>query len=274
MNEKPLKRFWIIIFLCIFAFYAMIPIVLVAFTSFKTSQELFQNVIAPPSKITWKNYVQVWEKAGFKNYFMNSVIIALPTVLCVVIFATLSGYAFAKMKFVGKNILFYLVLGGLMLPLPSIIIPLYQNLHLLGILNTRLGVALVEMSIAMPFGIFLMKTFIESIPNELLEAARIDGAGEMKIIWRLIFPLAGPGIKSLALIEFMWVWQSYLLPLILITEDKIKPLTAALDIFIGRYSISYNLIATGSIIVFIPITIVFLFTQKSFIEGITMGSIK
>jgi len=274
MNDHLVKRIGIMTLLIIFAVYAMIPIILVVFTSFKTTQELFQNVIAPPTRLMWKNYVQVWEKAGFKKYFVNSIVIALPTVLCVVIFATLSGYAFAKMNFAGKNLLFFSVLGGLMLPLPSIIIPLYQNLNLIGILNTRLGVALVEMSIAMPFGIFLMKTFIESIPNELLEAARIDGASELKIIYRVIFPLAGPGIKSLALIEFMWVWQSYLLPLILITEDKIKPLTAALDIFIGRYSISYNLIATASIIVFIPITIVFLITQKSFIEGITMGSIK
>jgi len=274
LREKPIKNFLIFFFLCIFAIFALVPIVLVLFTSFKTTQELFSNVIAPPSDIHWENYLHVWNEAGFKNYFVNSIVIALPTVVVVTIVATISGYAFAKMKFWGKDFLFYTLLAGLTLPLPSIIIPLYNNMQVLGILNTRLGVVLAEIGIAMPFGIFLMRTFIKSIPNELIEATRIDGATEWRIITNLIFPLAGPGVKSLALIEFMWVWQSYLLPLILITDDKLKPLTAALDIFIGRYSISYNQIAAAAVIIFVPITIVFLITQRSFIEGITMGSIK
>lgn len=271
---ERLRGFSVLFFLSLFALFALVPIVLVVFTSLKTSQELFRSVIAPPLVPRWENYGQVWIEGGFKRYFFNSVVITLPSVGITTIVATLAGYAFAKWRFPLRNELFFLILAGLMLPLPSIIIPLYRNLQTMGLINTRIGVTLVESGIAIPFGVFLMRTFIQGIPDELIEAMRIDGASEWQVIFRLVFPLSAPGMKSLALISFMWAWQSYLLPLVLITEDKVKPLTAALDMFIGRYSVSYGLIAAAAVIVFVPITLVFILTQKAFIQGITMGAIK
>ena len=271
---ERLQSFFGFFTLFLFALFALMPIVLVVFTSLKTPQELFRSVIAPPLVLRWGNYSRVWNEGGFKWYFLNSIVITLPSVGITTIVATLAGYAFAKWKFFARDVLFFLILAGLMLPLPSIVIPLYGNLQAMRLINTRVGVALVESGVAVPFGVFLMRTFIRGIPDELIEAMRIDGASEWQVIFRLIFPLSAPGMKSLALISFMWAWQSYLLPLILITEDKIKPLTAALDMFIGRYSVSYGLIAAAAVIVFIPITLVFILTQKTFIHGITMGAIK
>lgn len=262
------------VFLILFVIYALIPLYLVVLTSLKTEKEMFENVLGLPHMLRLKNYKAVWLDKGFYKFFLNSIIITIPSVLIVLIFSSLAGYAFAKMSFRGNYFLFFLFLIGLMVPLPSLIIPLYRNLNSLGLLDTRLGAILPEAAIALPFGIFLMRTFFNSIDNEIIEAARIDGANEIQLMSRIVLPLAAPGLKALALIEFMWAWQSYLLPLVIIRKENIKPLTVALDLFIGRYSTSYTLIATAAVIVFIPITLVFLFTQRTFIEGITMGSIK
>jgi raffinose/stachyose/melibiose transport system permease protein len=216
----------------------------------------------------------VWIDKGFYRYFLNSVLITIPTMILVIICSSLAGFAFSKMHFKGRYFLFFVFLIGLMVPIPSLLIPLYRNLNIIKLLNTRVGAILPEAAIALPFGIFLMRTFFNGIEDEVLEAARIDGANEWQLLVRVMLPLASPGLKALALIEFMWAWQSYLLPLVIIRKESIKPLTVALDLFIGRYSTSYTLIATASVIVFIPITLVFLLTQRTFIEGLTMGSIK
>lgn len=262
------------IFLFIFVFYAIIPLFLVVLTSLKTEKEMFSNVLSFPTVTKWENYRHVWIEGRFHSYFKNSVIITFSTVLLVLTISCFAGFAFAKMRFKASYTLFFIFLLGLMIPLPSLIIPLYRNLGVLHLLDKRLGVILPETSIALPFGIFIMRTFFKGIDDEIIEAARIDGANEIQLIFRIMLPLAAPGLKSLALIEFMWAWKSYLLPLVIIRTETIKPLTVALDLFIGRYSTSYTLIATAAVIVFIPITIVYLFTQKTFIQGLTMGSIK
>ena len=269
-----MRKVGIVIFLVIFIIYALLPLFIVLLTSVKTEKQMYENVLGIPRVPNIKNYKAVWVDRGFYRYFLNSVLITIPSVLIVLVFSTLAGYAFAKMKFKGRNFLFFVFLIGLMIPIPSLMIPLYKNLNTLHLLDTRLGVILPEAAFAMPFGIFLMRTFFRGIDDEILEAARIDGANELRLMFRIMAPLAAPGLKALALIEFMWAWQSYLFPLIIIRKDSIKTLTLSMDLFIGRYTTSYTLIATAAVIVFIPITIVFLFTQKTFIEGLTMGSIK
>jgi len=261
-------------FLMIFIVFSLLPLFIVILTSLKTEKEMFSNVLGFPQIPQWSNYGQVWTKSGFNRFFINSVIITIPVVLIVVTCSSLAGYAFSKMRFKGRNILFFIFLIGLMIPVPSLLIPLYRNVNGLKMLDTRLGVILPQASIVLPFGIFLMRTFFDGIDDEILEAARIDGANDINLITKVMVPLASPGIKALSLISFMWAWQEYLIPLVMIREERIKPLTVALDIFIGRYSTSYTLIATAAVIVFIPITIVFLITQKTFIQGLTMGAIK
>jgi raffinose/stachyose/melibiose transport system permease protein len=262
------------IFLIVFVIFALLPLLIVLLTSLKTEKEMFSNVLGFPASPQWKNYSTVWLKSGFSRFFLNSVFITFPTVFLVVIFSSLSGYAFSKMRFRGRNIIFFVFLIGLMIPVPSLLIPLYRNLNVMKMLDTRIGVILPQAAIVLPFGIFLMRTFFDGIDDEILEAARIDGANDVNLIMRIMVPLASPGLKALSLISFMWAWQEYLIPLVMIRQEKIKPLTVALDIFIGRYSTSYTLIATAAVIVFVPITIVFLITQKTFIQGLTMGAIK
>ncbi len=269
-----MKRIGKWLFLAVFALYALVPLAVVLLTTFKTQREMFQNVVGLPSRIRFDNYLTVWLERGFDRFFVNSVLIALPSVAIVLVCSVLAGFAFSKMRFRGREPLFYLFLLGLMIPIPSLLIPLYRNLAALGILDTRPGAILPEAAVALPFGIFLMRTFFNGVSDELLEAARMEGATEWNVLRGIVVPLAAPGLKALGLIEFMWAWQSYLLPLVIIRNEAIKPLTVSLDLFIGRYSTSYTMIATAAVIVFVPIMIVFLITQRTFIQGLAMGAFK
>ena len=261
-------------FLILFVVYSLLPIILITFTCVKTEKELYINIIGPPTKVHFKNFSQVWIEEQFWKYFRNSMIIAVPNILIIVFVSTLAGYALSKLKFRGRNLIFYVFLIGIMFPIPSIMIPIYFNFAKLNLLDTYFGIILAQVGVDLPFGIFLMRTFFMDIHSEIIESARIDGASELGILYRMIFPLARPGILALCLIEFMWSWQSYLIPLFINTRDAIKPLTVAIDLFEGRYSTTYTLIAAASVIVVVPIIIVFLITQKNFIRGLTMGAIK
>ncbi|MHB8279132.1 MAG: carbohydrate ABC transporter permease [Candidatus Humimicrobiaceae bacterium] len=266
-----MKRILRWLFLSVFVVYSLIPMVIVIFTSLKTPGEMFVNVIAPPKSFYFGNYINVWIGTQFWRFFINSLIISIPTVIIVVACSIFAGFAFAKLKFFGKNVIFFIFLIGLVLPIPSIMIPIYINLAKMGLLNTYIGVILTQVAIDLPFGIFLMRSFFADIPEDILESARMDGASEFTVIGKMILPLARPVIGALILIEFMWAWQSYLVPLFIITKDSAKPLTVAMSIFISRYSTSYTNIAAAAVIVFIPMALVFLFTQRKFMEGLTMG---
>jgi raffinose/stachyose/melibiose transport system permease protein len=268
--SKFLKWFVLILFLI----YALLPFVMISFTSLKTEKELYRNIIGPPTKLHFENFRQVWIGEQFWKYFRNTLIIAVPNIVLIVLIATLAGYSLSKLHFTGKNIFFYMFLIGIMLPIPSVMIPIYFNFAKLNLLDTYWGIILAQIGVDLPFGIFLMRTFFTDIPSELLESARIDGSSELRILYRIIFPLAKPGILALCLIEFMWSWQSYLIPLFINTKEAVKPLTVAIDLFEGRYSTTYTLIAAASVIVILPIIIVFLLTQKSFIRGLIMGALK
>ena len=244
---------------------------IVFFTSFKTKEEMFRNVVSPPTHINLSNYVNVWIGKQFWRYFLNSLTISIPTVFLVVICSIFAGYAFAKLKFYAKNALFLIFFIGLVLPIPAFMIPVYVNLSKLKLLNTHLGVILTQTGIDLPFGIFLMRSFFADIPHDIIESAQMDGASNLRIIFQMIIPLAIPVISTLILIEYMWAWKSYLIPLFIITKDSVKPLTVAMSMFIGRWATEYTQIATAAVIIFIPITAVFLFTQRKFIEGLTMG---
>jgi raffinose/stachyose/melibiose transport system permease protein len=202
-----MKKIGTYIFLLLFALYAILPLFIVILGSVKTEKEMFTNILGFPDIPKWKNHSTVWVRSVFNRFFINSVLITIPTVLLVVSFPSLADYAFSEMRFKGKEVIFFIFLIGLMIPVPSLLIPLYKNLNLFNLLDTRIGVILPQAAIVLPFGIFLMRTFFIGIKDEILEAARIDGANELKLIARVTVPLASPGLKALSLISFMWAWQ-------------------------------------------------------------------
>ena len=191
-----------------------------------------------------------------------------------VIISTLAAYAFAIKIFFGKTFLFVLVLIGLMISEISIIVPVYIMITDLNLQNTLLGIIIPQVALGLSFGIFLLTTFFKEVPKELIEASVVDGCDDKKILYNVILPLSMPSIKALALIEFLWAWNSFFFPLVLIQDTQVMPMSVRIIDFMGRYLFNYGGIATVCILMFLPIFILYLVSQSSFHRGITLGGLK
>lgn len=252
---------------------AVIPFVWMVSTSFKFPEEIF---IFPPRWIpenpTLKNYIDLFKSVNFGRPFLNSVIVSLSITFLSVLFSAMAGYGFAKFKFKNKNILFLLVLGTIMVPGQIAMIPVFLMLARMKLLNTYWG--LILPAIANAFNIFLMRQYISSIPNELIEAAKIDGAHEIWIFFKVIIPLSKPAIAAITIFTFTGSWNSFLWPLIIATDESMYTLPVAVSVLGGQYAENIAIQMAGSVIVILPIIIVFLFTQKYFIKGIAFTGLK
>lgn len=258
----------------LFAFYALAPVYLVLLASVRSEAELFSGPLSMPWPIDLSNFSRTWTESGFAHYFLNSLIISTGSTVLVLITAPLAGYAFAKLDLPRKELLFGLFLAGLVVPAPSVIVALYGNLQKLGLLDTRLGVILPQAALLLPFSVFMMRTVMQDVPKELLEAAAVDGASPFTTYVRVVLPVVRPGLMSLALIAFLFSWQEYLLPLVVLQADDLKPLTVGAATLQDRYRVDYGGIAAAGTIAFGPLVVLFLVMQRSFVRGLTAGAVK
>ena len=242
--------------------------------SFKSLAEVLQ--IPPtwiPEHISLRNYLEVFRQQPlFGRFFLNSVIVAAITVTSVLITSALAGYALAKFQFRGRNLIFLFILSTMMIPFQIRMVPLYimvSNWHLT---DTYLGLALPGLVEA--FGIFLMRQFIVSIPSDLLDAARIDGASEPGIFVRIVLPLTKPALSALAIFTLIANWESFLWPLLIVNAEEMRTLPLGLALFAGRYIERVDLEMAASVITILPMVLVFFFLQRRFVEGITLTGLK
>jgi multiple sugar transport system permease protein len=250
------------------------PFLYMLLGSFKTTGELRQ---VPPTWIpenpTLANYEDLFSRLNFLGYFFNSTVVAIAVTVGNVIFGSMLGYALAKLSFPGKRVLFGLTLGTLMVPGVVTFMPLFVLVANMGLVNSHAGLILPFLAGA--FGVFLMRQFISGIPNELLDAARVDGAGEHYIFWRIVMPLSGPAIATLAILTFLASWNSFLWPLVVATSDRMYTLPVAIALFAtGQQETNVALLMAGSVIVILPVLIVFILLQRYFTAGIAMTGIK
>lgn len=242
-------------------------------TSFKGTKDIFRY---PPQWIpaqpTLDNYSKLFRTVNIARPFANTVITAVSITALSLLVCSMAGYAFAKFDFPGKNVLFMGVLGTLMVPGQITMIPVFLLLKKLGLLNSYAG--LVLPGIASAFGIFFMRQFIVTLPNELLEAARIDGAGEFFTFNRIVLPLCKPALATLGILSFTGSWNNFLWPLIISTDESMYTLPVAVASLAGQYATEYGLQMAGSVIVIMPIVIFFMLAQQWFMEGIAMTGMK
>jgi ABC-type glycerol-3-phosphate transport system permease component len=257
-----------------FAVYALLPVYLVLLAAVRNEADLFSGPLSMPWPLNFENFVRVWTKAGFGTYFVNSLINSSAVTALVLLTAPLAGFAFAKMRFAGREALFTVLLAGLVVPAPSVIVALYGNLQAFGLIDNRVGVILPQAALLMPFSVFMMRTVMQDVPDELLEASVMDGASPLRIYGSVALPVVRPGLMSLALIVFLFSWQEYLLPLVVIQTDSLKPLTVGAASLQGRYGVDYGGIAAAGLIAFAPLVILFLAMQRSFVRGLTAGAVK
>lgn len=254
---------------------ALVPFVWMILGSFKTGREIRQ--IPPtfvPQEFTLENYKKVLtdEDLPLGIFYRNSAIIALANVVQVLFTSSLFGYIFAKFEFKGKQALFWFIMSLMMIPHQMTMIPGYLILAKLGLINNLLG--LIIPAAVDAFGIFLFRQFSLSIPNELLDAARVDGAGEFHIYRRIVLPQLGPALATFGMLTFMFNWNAYLWPLIVLTEEKVRTLPIILTWFSNRMVSNDHYTMAASVLVVLPVLIVFLFVQRWIVEGITLSGMK
>ncbi len=261
---------WLLaLFLLPTALFMLAPFVWMVSTSLKTSGQVFEyppNLI--PHPIEWGNYLKVFTVLPFARFFLNSFIVAASVTVLQLVTSSLAAYAFARLRFPGRDALFLGYLGTLMIPGQVVIIPNFILLRYLGWINTYQGLILPAAFSA--FGTFLLRQFFLTIPNELEDAAVVDGASRFQIYLRVILPLSGPALSALAIFTFLFQWNSFLFPLVVTNSVDMNTLTVGLRTLQGQYNTAWTLLMAGSVVALLPVLLVFVVAQRYFIRGITL----
>jgi multiple sugar transport system permease protein len=271
MNKLKITAFNL--FLLAGAIFFVFPMIWMLLLSLKQYPESYQNlwelVKAP---ITFGNYTEALKSDDFGRYFLNSTIVALIVTAGNIIFCFFAGYAFARKNFRGKQILFATVLSVLIIPPHVIMIPLYRLMVNFGWINTYY--ALTAPWLVTPFGIFLLRQYISNLPADLEDAARIDGAGEWRILFKIAMPLAKPALTALGIYTFLSNWNSFLFPFLFTNEIDVRTLPVGLAFYLGKQSIDWGNLMAGAAISALPVLILFAIFQRKIIEGLTAGALK
>ncbi len=266
---------WILLFILgVIAAVMVSPLILTVFTSLKPTTELVNPPWYPPISLTFEHYARVWTDGGFSVYFFNTLIISVVDAVVMIFIASLAAYAMVFMEFRGKVVLQILFLIGLMIPVTAIVLPLFQIVRSFGLLNTHLGVIFADLALAVSVFVFMFSSFFQGVPKALHEAARIDGATEFQIYRRVVMPIATPAVVTTALLEFLWSWNDLLLRLLLLTQDEKRTLSVGLLNFQGTMTRDVTGLSSGTVIMAIPVVLLFLFFQRHFVRGMTAGAVK
>jgi ABC-type glycerol-3-phosphate transport system permease component len=249
------------------------PFVWMLLTSVRRRDTVFGGGILP-DRITFDAYRRAWTQLDYPSHFLTSLVVTALTVAGVLAFATLSGYAFAKLSFPFKQTIYVTLLSTLMLPVTAIILPLFLQLRTLNLLNTRQGLILVYIGTSLPFAMFLMRAFFTTLPDELIHAARVDGAGEFTIFRRVMLPLAAPGVATVLIFQFMTTWNEFLYAQTFLQNPRYLPLQPVLYGVVGQYSTDWPLLTAALTMSVLPIVAVYVWMQRRFVAGLTLGAVK
>ncbi|MBL5768331.1 MULTISPECIES: carbohydrate ABC transporter permease [Heyndrickxia] len=274
MQKKSGFLFYVLLF--VFVFVVMFPFLWMLITSIKPMTELFGDKAFTPytTNPTIKSYMSVFFDYPFVRYLWNSFVVSAITTIYTVFIASFAAYAIARFQFKGKTFILGLVLSVSMFPQIATISPIYIFLKNLGLTNSYLGLIIPYTTITLPLSIWILVTFFRKIPYDLEEAAKIDGASMMQTYWKVIFPLAAPGIFTTAILVFIAAWNEFLFALTINTDEKFKTVPVGIAMFQGQFSIPLGEIAAATIVVTIPLVILVLAFQRRIVSGLTSGSVK
>jgi raffinose/stachyose/melibiose transport system permease protein len=273
-TKNKIANLFIYIFLGILSAITLGPYIWVFVSSLKENSEIFVGPFTVPRKWLFENYLEAWKIGHLGEYYINSVVVATISVGLFIPLVTLAAYPFSKMNFKGKNSLFALFLFGLAVPFQSYMLSLYGVLKNIHALNTYWGIILPLIGQQIPFGIFFLRSFFKTIPNAVIEAARIDGAKEPTIIWHILMPMSRSAAVSLGIFQLVFTWNAFVIPLLYVNTGKLRTLTLGLMYYSGEYGTNYPLAMAGTIIVSLPLIIIFLIFRRGFIQGISAGAVK
>ena len=253
----------------------LLPLLAVLLTSIRSAEDLnMGNYWGWPKEWKFSNYIEIFQATPLTRYLINSVVITLPAVVCAIALATLGGYALAKFKFRGNLLMFCIFVGGNFVPFQILMVPVRNMTLRFGLLDTYWALILFHLAFQTGFCTLFMRNFISTLPNALIESARVEGVNEFKIFWYIIVPLLRPALAALAVLLFTFVWNDYFWALVLVQSDTVKPITTGIASLRGQWLASWQLISAGSIVAALPPVAMFFLLQRQFIAGLTLGAVK
>ena len=256
------------------AIAAIYPVYYMLETSLKTREAWTADQFGLPLPPTLDNYATLLADGRIPVWFMNSVIVTTASVLAATVVATLAAFAIARLSFRGRTFLLRLLVALMVIPPAVLILPLFLGMQPLGLTNTYQGVVLIYSGMLVPFSVYMLSSFFRTLPAELFEAARIDGASTLRILRSIVVPLSGPGFITLIVVNAMWVWNELLIALVFLQDDQKRTLMAGLTTMRGRYAINEPLVMAGMFLGVLPILLLFLFGQRFFVRGLVAGAVK
>ncbi|MDA5284335.1 carbohydrate ABC transporter permease [Streptomyces sp. NPDC054904] len=265
------------VFLVLVALFWLVPALGLLLSSFLAPDDLnrggWWQVLTAPSRLTASNYGRLLENDTITGSLLNTVAIAVPATLLVLVLGAFAGYAFAWLEFPGRDWLFLLVVGLLVVPVQVALIPVSELFGSIGLFETTAGVVLFHTAFGLPFAVFLLRNFFAEIPRELLEAARLDGAGELRLFTRVVLPLGGPALASLGIFQFLWVWNDMLVALVF-ADSAHPPVTVALQQQVRQFGNNIDVLAPGAFLSMVVPLVVFFAFQRQFVTGVMAGAVK
>ena len=265
------RRILLYLTLIILGALVAVPLVSTVLISFKTISEIYRSYWSLPSTFYINNYFEAWDIMNFS--LLNSFIITVPATAICVFLGTLGAYGLSNFKFRLNTIYYYLIVSTTLIPAHTILAPIFQLWNDLNLTNSYLGLIIIEANFSTPYAVIILRRFFEKIPNELLDAAQVEGCSKISLYWRIILPLSIPAIISAFVIEFVYVWNDFLWPLILSPQTNVQPMTLAILRMTGTHAVAWNLRAAASIIASLPPLLLFIVAQKYFVKGILGGAV-
>lgn len=261
------------VFLMIVAVSCLFPLFWMFRCSLMTNSSILVDKSIVPQAINWSNYYVAWTKGNFGIYFLNSVLYTVCVVFGIVIVSSLAAYSFSRLKFPGKDILFNLFVVAMMIPLPGSFVPLYVLMTKLNLVNTRIGYILCMINVGLSLSILLLKTFFDKMPNDLEDAARIDGCTKLGIWRHVALPLARPALAVIVIYNALNVWNEYILATLLLGDKSLMPLQRGLEVFRGAHQVDYPVLMAGLTLTAFPIIVIYLLMQKHIVKGLSSGAV-
>ncbi len=275
-NVRSRPLYWVLfVFLVVLTVVWLLPFIVALVTSLRTNNDLITNgFISWPEELNLQSYADAWTRGQLQKFLPNSFRITMPALVLTLGLSSLSAYGLARFKFRGRALILSVFVGGMMLPFQILLLPVFRLSEYLGIYDTYWGLIAIHTAFQLGFCTFVLRNYMVTIPESLSEAAKIDGASEFLIYRRVIMPLVLPAMAAIATLEFTWIFNDYIWALILVRTSDKMPVTAGLAILQGQYVMDWTVIISGALLAAVPTIIVFLFLQRYFIQGLTMGSNK
>ena len=274
-KASPPKRYLYYVSVVVALVAWLLPLLAVLLTSIRSAEDLnMGNYWGWPKEWKLSNYIEIFQATPLTRYLINTVVITLPAVFCAIALATLGGYALAKFKFRGNLLMFCMFVGGNFVPFQILMVPVRNMTLRFGLLDTYWALILFHLAFQTGFCTLFMRNFISTLPNALIESARVEGVNEFKIFWHIIVPLLRPALAALAVLLFTFVWNDYFWALVLVQSDTVKPITTGIASLRGQWLAAWQLISAGSVVAALPPVAMFFILQRQFIAGLTLGAVK